>query len=171
MLINPLLAFALPEVNPHFERGCYTSMLGTTIMIHKREWNIEYKRQLKAMARTSVTNKCCLHCMQISCSCWYWDLAGLASFVLNVVAGVWIKYNPYSSISIAATACMGVAILYLLLLYSRWAPYLTGYTRRSRGQAYNVGPLPPSSLPSPPAHRPTTQTIGVGSKWFHPYEY
>ena len=82
-----------------------------------------------------------------SASSYHWEacvlrhqpvLSGLLMFVINVLAGVWIKYNPYSSVSIASSACIGLAFVYLVLLYLRWTPYLTGYTKPARNSAVKV---------------------------------
>ena len=42
------------------------------------------------------------------------DRAGLASFTLNIMAGVWIKYTPFNSVSTAATVVMAIALAYLV---------------------------------------------------------
>lgn len=52
--------------------------------------------------------------------------AGLATFVLNMLAGAWIKYQPYTSVSIASNVVIGLALIYLFYAHSRWAPYLVG---------------------------------------------
>ena len=65
-------------------------------------------------------------------------LTGLAAFLVNIVSGIWIKYKPYTSVSIASTACVVAALVYLLLLLIRWSPYLTGSTKTSRKTAVSV---------------------------------
>lgn len=49
---------------------------------------------------------------------------GLAAFVVNVMSGAWIKYSPFTRISVAATVIMSLAMIYLIQLHFRWAPYL-----------------------------------------------
>ena len=88
---------------------------------------------------TSIEGKILYHCqLNITDKVSDSSLAGLLAFVANALAGVWIKYSPHSSVSIAATACMGLAFVYLMHLYFRWTPYYTGRTRPSRNAAIRV---------------------------------
>lgn len=63
-------------------------------------------------------------------------------FVINMLAGAWIKYDPYKSASIASNVIMGVALMYLVYAHSRWAPYLTSSTSSRRGRDFAVSSRP-----------------------------
>ena len=63
--------------------------------------------------------------------CIFCCIAGLFAFQVNIIAGSWIKYAPYAHVSIAATTILAAAILYLVQLHLRWAPYLTSKSHPS----------------------------------------
>lgn len=58
-------------------------------------------------------------------------MLGMASFIVNVMAGAWIKYAPYRSVSICSTAIMAVTLVYLVYAHTRWAPYLLSSSDRA----------------------------------------
>lgn len=42
---------------------------------------------------------------------------GLASFIVNIMAGAWIKYTPFNSVSTTATVVMALALAYLVQVH------------------------------------------------------
>lgn len=60
-------------------------------------------------------------------------------FVVNMLAGAWIKYRPFRSASIASNTIMGIALVYLCFAHSRWAPYLVGSKTSRHAKALAVG--------------------------------
>lgn len=77
----------------------------------------------------------CLSCLD---SLWLRVPAGLLGFAANNLAAFWIKFIPYTGISIAATTCMGLAFVYLLNVYLRWTPFYVIFNKAAREAAMKV---------------------------------
>ena len=51
-------------------------------------------------------------------------LAGLLSFLVNLMAAAWIKFAPTRVAPSATTGILGAALLYLGATHSRWAQHI-----------------------------------------------
>ena len=61
--------------------------------------------------------------------------AGLLSFLINLMFAAWIKFSPTMVAPSATTGILGAALLYLIMVHSRWAKHI--FHRRSQAP---VGP-------------------------------